>query len=442
MKLLLLSLFLFYPSFTEATSCEAQKQFQNAVGALGAAVGEVPILSTIVNLANVYLDNVGGDDCSLTKREIENLIDEKNRVQEKQQADSQLAGLVREMKSIFSRNNIKRDYDKLDKLRSDLATMRRKYFDEASYVKFDVFTLYANTELLLTEFLIQQHQSDQDLQEENFGRALIYYIKTASDWNIKYIMARNDAGRIKNFYSDRNLKPALIKWMDLISNSKKISKRVQTASKYKIFDSAGNIDWWDVRDQHGSSDEEGIRRAGLPIPIEDDTWVSLKCSCDNRWIGCWNSIKEDDYCHFTSCPGVYGNQGDGQCGGERFKIVSTHHGTITYGRHVAFKYWDWKCDKGRGKGHYWLSRWDNDEPSCGRKGPNLYTRTCPGKTFSSGDVKRCAWEQFILTGAGVDGDYGRLRNGDYAYLDSKKTTWHDFACHIMTQFLEKGEKNC
>ena len=50
------ALFLFYPSFTEATSCEAQEQFQNAVGALGAAVGEVPILSTIVNLANVYLE--------------------------------------------------------------------------------------------------------------------------------------------------------------------------------------------------------------------------------------------------------------------------------------------------------------------------------------------------------------------------------------------------
>ena len=58
----------------------------------------------------------------MTKREIENLIDEKNRVQEKQQADSQLAGLVREMKSIFSRNNIKRDYDKLDKLRDHSIT--------------------------------------------------------------------------------------------------------------------------------------------------------------------------------------------------------------------------------------------------------------------------------------------------------------------------------
>ena len=104
-------------------------------------------------------------------------------------------------------------------LRSDLATMRRKYFDEASYVKFDVFTLYANTELLLTEFLIQQHQSDQDLQEENFGRALIYYIKTASDWNIKYIMARNDAGRIKNFYCQKN---SCIIWYFLSELSRRI----------------------------------------------------------------------------------------------------------------------------------------------------------------------------------------------------------------------------
>ena len=120
--------------------------------------------------------------------------------------------------------------------------MRRKFFDEASYVKFDVFTIYGNTELVLTEFLIQQHKSDQDLQEENFGRALIYYIKTASDWNLEYIMGQEDAGRMKNLYAAKNLKPALIKWMEMRSNNKKISKRVQTASKYDIFDSAGSID--------------------------------------------------------------------------------------------------------------------------------------------------------------------------------------------------------
>ena len=61
--------------------------------------------------------------------------------------------------------------------------MRRRFVDESSYVKFDAFTIYVNTELVLTEFLIQPHKADQDLQEENFGRAIIYYIKTASDWN-------------------------------------------------------------------------------------------------------------------------------------------------------------------------------------------------------------------------------------------------------------------
>ena len=312
--------------------------------------------------------------------------------------------------------------------------MRRKYFDEASYVKFDVFTVYANTELVLTEFLIQQHKSDQDLQEENFGRALIYYIKTASDWNLKYIMALKNAGKIKNLYAAKNLKPALIKWMEMISDSKKISKRVQTASKYKIFDSNGNIDWWDVRDKHGSSKEEGIRRAGLPIPIWDDTWVSLKCHCDGRWISCWDSIKEDDYCSLKDCPGVYGNIKDGQCGGEKFKIQSTTTGTIKYGGYVGFKYWDWKCDKGRGKGTYWLSRWDNDEPICGRSGTNLYTRTCPGEQFSKSDLKGCKNEQFIL-GWLTDGEM--LRNGDYVSLDAKKKNIHTFNCHIM-----KGDKNC
>eukprot|EP00090_Calanus_glacialis_P001052 TRINITY_DN10750_c0_g1_i1.p1 TRINITY_DN10750_c0_g1~~TRINITY_DN10750_c0_g1_i1.p1 ORF type:complete len:440 (-),score=64.05 TRINITY_DN10750_c0_g1_i1:101-1420(-) len=439
MKLLMMLLFLFCPSFTEASSCEVQEKFQNAVGAIGAAVGEIPILSTAVNLADVYLDNVGGDDCSLTKREIENLIDEKNRVQEKQQADSQLEGIVREMKSILSRNNIRRDYDKLEKLRSDLATMRRKFFDEASYVKFDVFTIYGNTELVLTEFLIQQHKSDQDLQEENFGRALIYYIKTASDWNLEYIMGQEDAGRMKNLYAAKNLKPALIKWMEMMSNNKKISKRVQTASKFDIFDSAGNIDWWNVNDKHGSSKEKGIRRAGLPIPIENDTWVSLKCGPCGRWISCWDSIKEDEYCSLKNCPGVYGNIKDGLCVGEKFKIESTSGGFIKYGSYVAFKYWYWKCDKGRGKGHYWLSRWDNDESICGRKGTNLYTRTCPGNFFSTSDVKKCKNEQFILSWW-ADGE--PLRNGDYAALDTKKTNSHTFSCHIMTQFLEKGDKTC
>jgi len=434
MKILLLLLFLFLRSFTDATSCEAQEKFKNAVGAIGAAVGEIPILSTAVNLADVYLDNVGGDDCSVSKKEIENLIDEKNRVQEKQLADSQLEGIVREMRGILSRNNIRRDYDKLEKLRSDLATMRRKFFDEASYVKFDVFTIYGNTELVLTEFLIQQHKSDQDLQEENFGRALIYYIKTASDWNLEYIMAQVDAGRIKNLYAAKNLKPSLIKWMDMISNNKKISKRVQKASKYDIYDSSDGIDWWSVVDKHGSSNEKGIRRAGLPIPIKGYKWVSLKCC--GGWISCWNSIKDDEYCSIKTCPGVYGNIKDGQCLGEKFQIASSSAGggIIKYGDYVAFKYWNWQCDKGRGKGQYWLSRWENDVSVCGRKGSNLYTRTCPGRQFGSSDVKNCKNEQFVLSGW-YDGE--PLRNGDHAALDTKKTNFHTFNCHIMTQFLEK-----
>ena len=58
MKILMMLLFLFYPSFTESTSCEVQEKFQNAVGAIGAAIGEIPILSTAVNLADVYLEYV------------------------------------------------------------------------------------------------------------------------------------------------------------------------------------------------------------------------------------------------------------------------------------------------------------------------------------------------------------------------------------------------
>ena len=324
-----------------------------------------------------------------------------------------------------------------------MATMRRKYFDKASYVKFDVFTVYANTELVLTEMLIQQHKSDQDLQEENFGRALIYYIKTASDWNLEYIMAQDGAGRIKNLYAAKNLKPALINWMDMISDNKKISKRVQKASKYKIYENDGSIDWWNVRDEHGSSNEKGIKRAGLPIPIDDDTWVSLKCSgsteCSGSWISCWGSIKDDDYCSAKGCPGLFGNIKDGECGGEKFKIVSTHNGAIKYGRHVAFKYWDWKCDKGRGKGTYWLSRYDNDKDACNTRHINLYTRTCPGENFTPSDVKKCRNEQFVL-GWWPKGQI--LRNGDYAALDAKETNIHTFSCHIMTQFLEKGEKKC
>ena len=52
----MLLLFLFGPSFTEASSCEVQEKFQNAVGAIAAAIGDIPILSTAVNLADFYLE--------------------------------------------------------------------------------------------------------------------------------------------------------------------------------------------------------------------------------------------------------------------------------------------------------------------------------------------------------------------------------------------------
>ena len=52
----MLLLILFYPSFTEATSCEVQEKFQNPVGDIGAAIGEIPKLSAAVNLADVYLE--------------------------------------------------------------------------------------------------------------------------------------------------------------------------------------------------------------------------------------------------------------------------------------------------------------------------------------------------------------------------------------------------
>ena len=44
-----------YPTIIWASSCQVQEKFQSAVGAIGAAFGEIPILSTVVNLADVYL---------------------------------------------------------------------------------------------------------------------------------------------------------------------------------------------------------------------------------------------------------------------------------------------------------------------------------------------------------------------------------------------------
>ena len=84
----------------------------------------------------------------MTKREIENLIDEKNRVQEKQQADSQLEGLVREMKSILAtgkkatwqswqewqQGNINTYYNKLEKIR-DHSRITSVYFSYLPYLK-------------------------------------------------------------------------------------------------------------------------------------------------------------------------------------------------------------------------------------------------------------------------------------------------------------------
>jgi len=322
-----------------------------------------------------------------------------------------------------------------------LAVNRRKYFDTPSYVKFDVFTLYADTELMLTELLLrdQGNAGRQEQQKENFGRALIYYIKTASDWNLDYIMGHKDSGRIKYLYTPFNLKPALVSWMDMVTNNRKISERVQKAAKRKIYNDDDSINWWRVRDEHGS-ENEGVKRAGLPIPIENDSWVSLKCpecSEENNWISCWGSIKDDDYCYLSSCPGVYGNMKDGECLGEKFKIESTHNGPIKYGRHVAFKYWDWKCDKARGKGTYWLSIWSKDKAYCGTQvwKTTRYTRTCPGKTFSSRDIQSCHNEQFIISYRWTPLD-DTLRNGDYANLKDLGS------CHIMTQFLEKGEKRC
>ena len=55
-SLWMLILFMHCPTLTWASSCEVQEKFQTAVGAIGAAVGEIPILSTAVNLVDVYLE--------------------------------------------------------------------------------------------------------------------------------------------------------------------------------------------------------------------------------------------------------------------------------------------------------------------------------------------------------------------------------------------------
>ena len=52
----MLILFTYCKILTWASSCEVQEKFQSAVGAIGAAVGEIPILSTVVSLADVYLE--------------------------------------------------------------------------------------------------------------------------------------------------------------------------------------------------------------------------------------------------------------------------------------------------------------------------------------------------------------------------------------------------
>jgi len=289
------------------------------------------------------------------------------------------------------------------------------------------------------------HGSDTPILEKAYGDTLLFYIKKGSEMFSRFPMKLAHDGYVTRAMgvakqAAEDLRPTLLEWMKAVENNPKIRKRL----RHKGLPSQPSDDesqWWE---------RLGLDRTYLPLKISDSDWISMKIAsthkkkccgighCDfcsvtiggsSSWISCWKSISEEDYCQLRTCPHIAGGQSANECTGERFQIQTTHNGPIKFNDRIAFKYWDWDCSKGRGRGTYWLST------THGTASDKLYTQTCVGSVFTESDIRRCKNEVFTIERGHVSQEK-YLRNGDYVHIKGIRDSGF-----MMKQYSQTGDKS-
>ena len=425
-----------------ASSVDCDSKLMEIFGLTGAVVTEVPVVSTFVNLFNSVLSQ----DC--VGKNLEEMISrvamDQDRKQEARHCAGKLKGFITNMEEIRNYDDLKRKFNTYNNLRHQILAQRMKCFDAFEHHhenKFKLFVEYASIELTLIDMMIHSSglsNGDISILERAYGDALLYYIQKGGHMLIAFpikLAHDGDEDRSESVakFAAEQLRPSVIAWMEAVERKREVRKRL----RHKGLDekpSDGKSQWINM---------VGKKNAKyLPLKISDGDWVALK-GTSRYWLGCWNSIRDEDYCNTkATCPGVIGGRGNNVCNGERFQIQTTRHGPIrltnNHNDKIAFRYWDWDCSS-RGRGTYWLSSYH--DPA------GLYTMPCVGSSFSDGDISRCVYEVFdieVLTAP--DGKYfPYLRNGDYIWFkgadgfnqDKRRVFFRGF---LLEQYHQDGDK--
>lgn len=402
---------LIYTSGVSSSSLCGDK-VRDLFGLTGAAVTEIPYISTILNLVNSIVGlGCGGNDLEEVIRDIAITEDRK---QEAINCASRLKSHIQTINEIRSYNDLKQTT--YNNLRIAIQNDRFWCFDATEHhhaSKFQLFTEYASIELALIDMMINSGQPNKRVLEEAYGNALLFYIKKGGEMAIKLALQYEDNSswtalhEVNRLYV-KYLRSPLIQWMDHVETKREVRKRLLHTGLEGEEPSSEKSQWIDWL---------GYNQARyLPLKIHDGNWIALK-TLKPKWLSCWNSIHGEAYCHENAgCLGVDGGQAASSCPSEKFQIQTTSHGPIklSYGNRndkIAF-YYD-RHDSKRGGGNFWLSAYYR---------PKIYTMRCIGTSFTQEDISRCDKEVFAIKVA-VNGGVvehkeqknliQHLRNGDY-----------------------------
>jgi len=440
----------------KAQSLTCDGAFSKLFQATGAAVSEVPYISTFFNLFNFIIGEAIG--CVDQSRSI---AIEEDRKQEYRQSASTLKAHILTLHEIRSYSDVKNNFWKYDSLRVNMRRERLRYFDPFEHhheSKFKMFTKWGNIELALIDIMINaNHESETAKLKEIYGDTLLYYIRKGSEMFSRFPLELTHSGGENGTravqvaeQAAEDLRPSLIEWIEAVETKTEVRKRL--SHKGLNSQPSDNPSQWD---------RLGLDKKYLPLKISDGDWIAMKAPFfgPSSWLSCYNSISNEDYCGFRACPNVAGDQGANQCHGEKFQIQSTAHGPIKFESKIALKYWDWDCSAGRGEGTYWLSTY------YGKYLLFLYTMPCVGSTFNKHDISRCGSEVFTIKQGyislsnifsflslfagqelGKEGKY--LRNGDYVRIPEMRNnplvdggSKSQGLFFMMKQFRQTGDKN-
>lgn len=447
----------------KAQSFSCDKEFQAVFQLTGVVASKVPVVSEFVSIFGIISKAAAGD-CIGTS--IRNIAKDEDRKQEAQQAMNTLKAHLITLKEIESYSDVRKNDKSYDDLRKKMRDARILYFDSFNQFhesKFKIFTQYGDIELALIEIMLAAFREiraagdDIDRYRKLYGETLLYYIEKGSEMYSKFPLELTHSSKSK---SDRararavaksaaeDLRPTLVEWIEAVETNTEIRERLRLIHKGLDRKPSDSSSQWATL---------GVNRKYLPLKISDGDWIAMKFLFrreEASWLSCYQSITEEDYCSYRACPNVGGNQGANECKSERFQIQSTAHGPIKFGGKYAFKYWDWDCSEGRGKGTYWLSTAYGVWKKSGGVKYNdvlhrLYTMPCLGSDFTKHDIAGCGAEVFTFTPRAKGAKY--LRNGDNIHINEIEIvdygsladvpTKSSYSAFIMRQFHQTGDKN-